>query len=416
MDRYALAVLIEPIQRELGLSDRQIGVLTGVAFAIAFSAAALPIARIADRVSRRTIIGLAVTFWSICTAAVAAGTNFAHLIAARIGVAIGEAGGYSPVQSLLGDMYPRERRAGALGIVLTFGMLGVTVGFALAGVVADAYGWRSAFLCMGIAGAVLGPIALLGLQEPTRGLSDGFAVDTRPTSTSEAFSELVSRPSFLLVIVGFCISGLAAYGTTVWVPTYFARRFALSTTEVGTIASLYLAVPTTIGTLAGGILCNRLVRRDGRWSVWFPGLCLIACGPIQSLQFLAPTASLAAMATIVPSFVGGAFAPPLLASLQTLSGARLRATGTSVGAFAALLVGQGAGPTLIGFLSQFFIGSWRMAPMRSLQIALLCALTLYVVGGFFVVMAARYYADDIVGSRAFDQGTPTQRRTVEAAD
>jgi MFS family permease len=405
MDRYALAVLIEPIRKDLGLTDGEIGLLTGIAFAVAFSVAAVPVGRLADRYSRRWIIGAAVTFWSLSTAACGLAVNLGQLLLGRIGVAIGEAGGFGPVQAVVSDLYPKEQRAGAMSVMFTGGMLGVTVGFAFAGVVSSLYGWRSAFLVMGGAGALLGPVVLLTLRDPVRGGSDGLSIGVhqRVVAGGTAFRQLRSRRAYVIGIIGFAIAGLAAYGTSVWVPTFLARKFALSGSELGAVASLTAALPTTIGTLFSGFICNRLARRDPRWMLRFPALCLIANAPLQAMQILAPSITLAAAATVAPSVIGGAFAPPLLAALQTLAGARLRATGASVAAFAILLIGQGMGPSLIGALSSWLAQSRGASPTIALQQSLCVALALYVVGGGLILFASRSFVADVERARTFDR-------------
>lgn len=403
-DRYFLAMLIEPIRTDLGMTDGQVGLLTGAAFAVAYATMVIPIGRLADRISRVRIITTCLVGWSACTALFGMAGNFLHLLLARIGVAACEAGAYSPVQSLIGDYYPAHKRGTALAILSVGSFIGIAAGYAIAGYLNDLYGWQHTFIAVGLAGIMLGPLIFFTLPEPLRGLADGLTIqaDKAKTSTMMALRELSSRKAFVLTLAAYAVASAASYGTFTWLPTFFIRKFDLPVSQVGFLTGMLIPIPLTIGSLAGGMVSDRLYKRDVRWGVWLPAIGLVIAAPFAWLQIFTPVREIAFLATAIPAFIGGVYVVPLMALLLALSGSRLRATGASLMAFAVILVGQGIGPSLIGLLSDLFSSNATGNSHLSLTYALATLISLYFVGAAIMIMAGRHIQAGITASRRYD--------------
>lgn len=400
IDRYVLFILIEPIRLDLGLSDAQIGIVTGLAFALAYAVAAIPVGRLADRYNRSHIVGACLLVWSIGTALFGLASGFVQLLMARMLVAAGEAGGYSPLQSQIADLVRPRNRAAVLAIVMFGGVLGMALGLAVAGRLNEVIGWRSTFMVLGLFGVCISPLVFLTLHEPVRGGTDTVAIDASlQPSISEAMREFLTRRGFVQVQLGLAIAGIAAYAFAAWIPTYYARKFAMTPEQLGIVSSLAQALPTALGTIAGGVLASLAAKRDARWLIWIPGWALAALCPLVILQLSANTASLAVICGILPSFATGVFAAPALAALQSLSGARLRATGTAFTAVALLLIGQGLGPSIAGVLSEW---AGPVEAGAGLQRALMIMSFAAALGGALVVMSAGRLATDLQRASEFD--------------
>ena len=217
VDRQVMTILIEPIKAEFGATDTQMGFLSGLAFALFYATLGIPVARLADRWSRRNVLTISMTTWSAVTALCATATGFWHLLLLRIGVGVGEAGGTPPSQSLLADYFPPEKRAFAQGILATAPNIGILVGLFGGAVIAEAYGWRTVFLVFGIPGVLLAALIQLTVKEPPKLKAASEVVDQGLFS---ALKHIVRLPSFLHIMVGVGFTGIAGYGLGVWSPEF----------------------------------------------------------------------------------------------------------------------------------------------------------------------------------------------------
>ncbi len=232
LDRMVLSMLLQPIKDELGFSDAQLGLLTGFAFALFYATFGIPIARLADRKSRVTILSVCMALWSAMTAACGLAQNFVHMLLARMGVGVGEAGCVPTSHSLLSDYVPPEKRALALGIFQTGGALGVMFGFIAAGWIADQWGWRWAFFLVGIPGILVAIIAKMTLKDPPRGnYSD--APEPESETFMSAVRALLGRKTFVHIVIAYSVGLFAIYGINGWKPTFYVRVHDMSLTDVG---------------------------------------------------------------------------------------------------------------------------------------------------------------------------------------
>src|SRR5215813_11293766 len=242
IDRQILAILLQPIKEDLKISDTALGFLTGFAFAVFYTFAGLPLARLADRWVRRSLIALSLTAWSVMTAASGLARGFTDLALARIGVGIGEAGGSPPAQSLLSDYFPPEKRATALSLFACGVYIGVGLGFWLGGWINDAFGWRAAFFVVGLPGVVMALVVRFTVREPPRGLSERHLVNVRLYSMRETWRFFAGLTAGRRVSLAAASQAFAAYGFGTWLPAFFVRIHHITPGELGLWISWIVAV------------------------------------------------------------------------------------------------------------------------------------------------------------------------------
>lgn len=380
LDRFILAILIEPIRAEFGLDDIQIGLLTGAAFALLYAIAAIPIARLAERRSRVLILGLSAIVWSAATIACGLSTGFSSLVLARIFVGLGEAGAVAPSMSIISDLFPRRTRAGAMSIYGLGGAIGIATAPLIGGALLPDLGWRGALACVGAIGFPIALLLFIIVREPRRGQADGAEGPAPPSATIETLRSLFARRTFALAVPAFVFLALAQQSMLLWTPSFFQRSFAAEAPVLGAHLALFQGVPMLIGTLAGGFITDALSQRDQRWSVWAPMMCALLAAPATLAIVFAEDQRAALAALAVPSLAQGFCIGPCYALVQNLAPVSARATASAVMAFCISLIGSGLGPVLFGALSH------SLAPRfanESLRYALAGTLPLFVIAAAF---------------------------------
>lgn len=355
IDRQILSVFIDPIKNEFGVSDTAMGLLTGFAFAVFYTFAGIPLARWADRGDRRLIITLGLTVWSAMTMATGFARSFVTLALARIGVGVGEAAGTPPAHSLISDYFPPERRATAIGIY----SFGVYVGSALAytcgGLLHQYFDWRTAFWLLGAPGLVFAAVVAFTVKEPPRGHSENRVThaDER-ASLGETLRFLLGCRSWVFLQAGSALLSIAGYGVLIWGYPFFGRVHALNPIQTGLAMGLIVGVGGGLGTLGGGVIVDRLARRDPRWSMRFPAIVNAFAIPLGVAYLLANRVDLA-IALFFPFYaLMNVFVPALHTLNQNLARLRMRATASAVSLFILNIVGAGAGPFIVGALNDGF--------------------------------------------------------------
>jgi MFS family permease len=385
LDRTIFNVLIEPIKKEFALSDTTMGLLAGFGFVLFYSLLGIPIARIADRLNRRNIVAIAFAFWSAMTFLCGMATSVASLALARIG----ESAGTPASQSLVADLFTKNERPRALGIYAIGTYLGVFLGYFIGGWVNQHYGWRMAFFTAGLPGIALAAVLWLTVSEPKRGaMAESFV----PEALGPTLRFLVTQPSFVIVLIGFCLTTYTNYATSAWIPPFLARVHHLSSVEIGTYAGTFKGLAGMAGTLVGGIVVAQISKRDDRWKLWAPAIMSGLAGPVFALCMLTPDfATMVAMLALT-SFMVGFHLGPIFAIAQTVARPSMRALASAFMLLTATCFGQGVGPLAVGMINDALKGAYGNDAVRY---SLLSAAVTTTLGALLFVWAARFIRDDI---------------------
>jgi len=388
VDRQIVGILAVPIKSDLGLSDTEVGLMGGLAFSLFYSGLGIPIARLADRRDRVTIIAISVALWSLCTALCGAVQTFTQLFLARMGVGIGEAGGVAPSYALIADAFPQEQHARALAIFLLGIPIGSALGIVFGGWIAANIDWRSAFTIVGLAGLLVAPLVRLALRDPR-------PVDRAGPSTAASLGEalrlLARKPSFWLMSVGNGSGAIAGYGLLFWLPSYFRRSLGLELFDISLFFGAIVLIGGMTGIWAAGWLGDRLGHRNPTAYAIVPAVAVFLAAPLNAAGLFVPSLPVAFVLFLVPNGLGLAWAGPVTAAIQQIVPADMRATASAGFLFFTNLFGLGLGTVLIGFLSDRFSSAFGE---ESLRYAILCALSFYMLGGVLYAIAARFIAKD----------------------
>lgn len=351
VDRQILSILLDPIKRDLGVSDTAMGLLTGFAFALFYTCAGIPIARAADRGSRRDVIALGLGLWSAMTAASGLAQGFWQLAAARTLVGVGEAAGTPASQSLLADYFPPERRAAAFGFFANGIYVGTMLAFLLGGWLATHFDWRTAFLLVGLPGIPLALLVRASVRELPRGASEAPGGDEGVVATREVLRLLLARRTFVSLVVSGSLLALPGYAMLTWGPAFLGRVHGMDRLAIGTALGVLIGVSGSAGAWLGGILSDRLGRRAPRWRLRFPALAGLLSVPFAIGFLHLPGAGPALAGFGVFYLLLNTYVGPTWSAVQGLVRLRMRATAMALFLFVLNLVGLGLGPLVVGGLN-----------------------------------------------------------------
>jgi predicted MFS family arabinose efflux permease len=392
VDRQILVILQEPIKNDMGLSDAQLGLLSGFSFAVVYILAGLPIAYWADRTNRRNIIAAALTVWSGMTALSGLAQNYSHLLLARIGVGIGEAGGSPPAHSMISDYYPPERRATAMAIYSTGVHIGILMGFIIGGFVSQAFGWRVAFMSVGIPGVLFALVFFLTVKEPVRGRWESVAEATYKPSMRETIQLLSSYRSFWYLAAATGLTAFVGYGNGNFAPSYLMRNHGYSVAEVGVVLAIFGGGGGLIGTFFGGFLSDRLAVADKRWYLWLPAIAGTLAVPLGFPYLLLDNTTVVIASMFLVTICINTYLGPCLAISHSLVPPAMRALTSAVLFLVLNLIGLGLGPLTVGLLSDFYAGYFGD---NNLRYAMLTVSVMGVPGIVLFFMAARHLPGDL---------------------
>jgi len=396
IDRQVVVILQESIREDLGLMDWQLGLLSGFAFAIFYVTMGIPIARIADRSNRNTVISISLALWSGMTALCGAAQAYWQLLIARVGVGVGEAGCSPPAHSLISDFYPPEQRGRAMSVYNMGIYMGVFVGFLAGGWINEFFDWRIAFLAVGLPGVAFAVFVRLTLREPPRGLSelDREVVDAQPLP--DVARLLWSRRSFRHLSLAAGLHAFVGYGVGNWMPPFLARVHDLSSG----LASNWLAPITAIGgatgALLGGWLTDKYGQGDKRWYIWIPAGAVAISVPLQLFVYFAPDHRVGMSMFIFPVVLGATYLGPMLATIHAMVAMRARAMASAVLFFVLNLIGLGLGPFLTGAISDALSVPLGDAEGLRWALVIVTLANVWCVGHYLA--ASRYLRDDLANA------------------
>jgi MFS family permease len=403
-DGSLLGLVLQDIKMDLRLSDTQLGLLTGIAFALFYSMMGVPIARWADRGNRVTIIALATMLWAVMMILCGSAVNFAQLVLTRIGVAVGEAGCTPPANSLIPDYFSRVERPRAMAVYMTGGSLGLGVGYFIGGWINEIFGWRATFIVLGLPGLALAALARFSLRDPRpeKVASEGTGrvqrnnparpEAVRQATLKEVWGTLWSIATFRHLMVCWVIISFLGNGIAQWQPAFFIRSFGLSTGELGMWFAAIYGIGSLLGTYWGGELASRYAANDECLQFKTMAALYSGFGTLTIFTYLVSSHKVAFGLMALASVVGAMSSGPLFATIQTLVPDRMRATAIAIIFLFSNLIGTGLGPLAVGMLSD------ALQPLfgaNSLRYALLVLCPGYLWGGWHLWKASSTVVGDI---------------------
>jgi predicted MFS family arabinose efflux permease len=388
VDRQILSILQEPIKAELGLSDTQLGLLTGFAFAVFYITMGLPIARMADKGVRRNIIAFSLGLWSLMTALSGMAQNFVHLLLARMGVGVGEAGATPPAHSMISDIFPAKGRVTAIAIYNTGVNIGMLAGFLIGGWMLEAFGWRIALLTVGLPGIILALIIRLTVAEPKR--RQAPASDKSGPSIKATLKRLWQSRTYRYIAIAGAMSNFGSIGLFVWMPPFLSRSFEMSPGQIGTWLALSIGVGGALGTYFCGYITDRLGAKNTKWYAWVPACIFVICLPFIIAMLFSDSSLTALLLFLVPAILVAGYYAPLISMTHSLVEDNMRAMSSAITLLIINLIGLGLGPLAIGFASDLLQPTLGTESLRQAMLILL-PLT-FIVSSAGYLLAAPHLA------------------------
>lgn len=382
IDRQILVILQESIKQELLLSDTQLGLLSGLSFALFYVILGIPIARLADRGNRRNVVAIAVVAWSAMTALCGLAQNYIQLVLARIGVGVGEAGCSPPAHSMISDYFSENQRATALSVYSMGIYIGILFGFSLGGWLDANYGWRIAFLALGLPGVLFAMFFFFTVKEPKR----TTVVDTANTlGFWQVTKQLLRKRSFVYLAFAAGLHSFGTYALGNWLPSFLERLHGLSKADIGLYAGLILGIAGATGTLFGGYLADKLGKHDKRWYVKVSAFGAIVAIPFLLLYYFHSSIAIVLGSLFIAYTAVSLFLGPSIAITHSLVPANMRAFASAVLFLVLNLIGLGLGPLFVGAVSDWLapnygIESLRLALASTLMVSLV-AISLFLLAG-----------------------------------
>lgn len=363
-DRAIITTVLEPVKLEFGLSDGQLGVLSGLAFASTYTLVILPAGALADRANRRKLIAAALAVWSILTGLCGLAQNFAQLLAARMGVGAGEAGGHAATLSSVGDLFPPERRATAISIYYLNAPAAALLAGAVGGLVTAAYGWRVAMAAAAVPGLLLSLVLLFCRDIPREDSNPAKPTTDAAPSFGDALRFVAGQRALIHLIIGVGLVTTIISGQGAFSYAFFMREHGMSLRELGPLLGISSAAILTVVLLSSGMLADRLAKRDPNLRLWLVAAVLLFATPAVMLAYLLPQPYALAL-YLVHVLVTGVWQGPAFATAQNLAPPRMRATLASIMLLVNGLVGVGLGPVLTGLVSDAWSAQFGGGGLRA---------------------------------------------------
>jgi MFS family permease len=408
VDRSILQLAMESIKEDFQLSDSQLGLMSGFAFALFYAVAGIPIARWADRGNRNHVISIAAVLWSGMLVLCSMVGNYSQLLLVRAGIAVGESGCMPTSQSLISDYYDREERPRALAILTLGAPIATIISFVGGGWLIEHMGWRSVFFAVGLIGLLLAVITKFTLREPR--LEKKSCLATPQPSLKQVVAALWQGHAFRHLMMVYCLVTFFWVGIAVWTPAFFIRSHNVSVTEIGIWIGLSAGVCGFLFTYLGGYFATRYAPGREALQMKSIAVLLIISGGISSVCWLADDKTVA----LIFMFIAfGAILPmipaPLYSAVQNLVEERMRAVAMAIVLMFANLIGMGFGPLAVGLISDFLEPSFGQ---ESLRYALALVGPGFLWGAFHAWKTAENIENEIQAVEA--KGERNQTTTVDA--
>ena len=385
LDRQIISILKDPIAEELKLTDTQLGLMGGLAFALLYTTLAVPIAWFADRKSRVWIMTWALGLWSAFTALCGLTNNFIQLFFARMGVGVGEAGGVAPAYSLIADYFPPKQRARALAIY-SFGIpVGSAAGILFGGLLAQYVDWRFAFISIGLFGVLLAPAFRLLVKDPPRGLYDTKAVGEKPLGFLPTCKLAFAKPSFWLMAFGAAFSSMVGYGLLYWMPTFLARSMNMSLVDRSWFLAGVLFIGGVVGMMLGGFLADRLGQKSKSYYPLIPAVAFLISAPLYVLGVITTDPAIAFFVFLAPQALGLVWLGPVVTAVQHLGPANSRTMISALFLLINNLIGIAVGTWFFGAMSDYLKPTFGE---DSIKYAFIFGLGFYVVAALLLFLAS----------------------------
>ncbi len=392
IDRQLLVILQESIKKDLHLSDTQLGLLSGLTFAVFYCVLGIPIARMADKRSRRNTVAVSLGLWSLMTASCGLARNFFQLLLARVGVGVGEAGGSPPAHAMISDYFPPKKRSTALSIYSAGIYIGTLIAYMMGSYLNHKLGWRQAFFALGIPGVMFSVLFYSTVKEPRRGASDAATAVNEPHTFGQVLTVLFSGKTFAMLAFASALNVFCIYGLMNWVPSFLQRLHGMTTVQVGALLGPILGIGGGIGSFMGGLLTDHFGKKDRRWYLKVPAYAILIGIPCLAgavfLQDKALTLTCIGLVVMLQS----AYLGPALAVAHSLVPASMRSMTSAVFFLVINLIGLGLGPSVVGALSDLLKPHYGV---ESLRWALSILLVVSPVSTALFFSTAKRYAGDL---------------------
>lgn len=384
LDRQVIAVLFEPIKKEFGLSDTQLALVGGLSFALFYTAAGIPLGRLADKSNRVNMLTICLGLWSLATVATGLVSNFVQLLFARIAVGIGEGGCNPAAHSIIADTYSAEKRTSAIGVYMAGGTLGAATAYVFGAVMLDHFGWRVAIISVGVPGLALMLLLKYTLKEPERP-RDSAQLNQADASMTDVITELAKNKVYLMAVLSNILVTGYLFVVATWLPSYVARGYELSYTQIGLFLSGSSIIGSGCGAIVSGWVTDKMFARDARWLAGMPVLYMLLAGPIAFIAFSSTSLVVlfVCIALLKGVLVGSQV--PTMSIVHYITPARMRGLAVAIKIMATTVIAAGVFPVAVGFISDQLTENYGSDSLRLglLGFAVLCPIAM--VGFAFLV-------------------------------
>lgn len=398
IDRQIFSILIEPIRVEIELSDTQLGLLGGIAFAIFYTFAGIPIARWADVGTRKNIVAFSILIWSAMTMFTGTAKSFGGLLLARVGVGIGEAGCSPPIHSMISDLFPEGKRATALATYALGIPIGGAIGTLAGGWIGEYFGWRTAFFLVGVPGIIVSAVVYFTIKEPPRGFSETKPVKTDIVPLKDVAGFMWKMKGFRHMSFAGALHAFVGYGVALFLPSFFIRVHGFGLAEISTYLFL-IGLTGVAGTYLGGYLGDKFGANDKRWYMGVPGIATLLTVPFAVLFYMTDDPVAALFLAVPGAILGPMYLGPTFAMTQSMVPPAMRALASAILLFILNLIGLGLGPVFAGVLSDLFRGAYGEESIRYALFVLAVVGNLW--SAFHYYMASRTLREDLKARDSF---------------